>query len=125
MTTLTQAQVKAALVRLCDALLRQGTEQDGNWGWPTFHKEIEEIKASLAVAVNTAAAQVEESEWQQGYEAGMKSAAPAIAVLQAAVVATIERCAQVAEEEAEAFEGDLYGVLRRIAAAIRKLKCES
>ena len=106
MTQPTQAQIEAALVRLCDALLRQGTEQDGNWGWPTFHKEVKEIKTALT------AAQAGESEtkyvWARPSDKEKE--------WQAAI---IERCAQVAET----LVFDEYGKNRQeIAAAIRKLK---
>ena len=35
------------LAKLVDALLRKGTAQDGNWGWPAFHDELREMQASL------------------------------------------------------------------------------
>jgi len=38
---------------LCDALLRQGSEQDGNWGYPPFETDLKTIRAELADAIRT------------------------------------------------------------------------
>jgi hypothetical protein len=35
------------LCKLIDALRRQGTYQDGNWGYPSFQAELEEMQKSL------------------------------------------------------------------------------
>lgn len=35
------------LAKLLDALRRRGTAQDGNWGFPSFHEEIEEMHKSI------------------------------------------------------------------------------
>lgn len=35
------------MAKLIDALLRKGTEQDGNWGYPSFRAELEEMRKSL------------------------------------------------------------------------------
>lgn len=49
------ADLEVALCRLIGALLRQGTEQDGNWGWPTFSQEIRDILHSLPIAAQARA----------------------------------------------------------------------
>lgn len=36
-----------ALLKLIDAIRRRGTEQDGNWGWPTFTEELKDIENIL------------------------------------------------------------------------------
>lgn len=35
------------LAKLIDALLRKDTEKDGNWGYPSFEKELREMRQSL------------------------------------------------------------------------------
>lgn len=40
--------MREALYRLIDALLRLDSEQDGNWGWPSFDQELHDIRAALA-----------------------------------------------------------------------------
>lgn len=35
------------LLILCSALLRKGTDQDGNYGWPSFRQEVESLVANL------------------------------------------------------------------------------
>lgn len=41
---------KEALLRLIDALRRKDTEQDGNWGYPSFYEELDEIERLLTQA---------------------------------------------------------------------------
>lgn len=36
------------VAKLASALYRQNSEQDGNWGWPSFHDEMKAIQAELA-----------------------------------------------------------------------------
>ena len=38
---------KEAVLKLVEALLRKGTELDGNWGNPTFRGTLLEIKEGL------------------------------------------------------------------------------
>lgn len=38
---------REALLELIDALLRKGTEQDGNWGFPSFHEQLRLIRHRL------------------------------------------------------------------------------
>ena len=35
------------LDKLCFALERRGTAQDGNWGWPRFEDELTEIRTAI------------------------------------------------------------------------------
>lgn len=41
-------RLETAFDRLCDALKRRGTEQDGNWGHPPFNTELELIRQYAA-----------------------------------------------------------------------------
>ncbi len=34
--------------RLADAMLREGTERDGNWGFPSYYAEVEWAKQTAA-----------------------------------------------------------------------------
>lgn len=40
-------ETRKAVIRLIEAILRKNTEQDGNWGWPSFHQELRDILSSL------------------------------------------------------------------------------
>lgn len=40
-------RLERLLDKLCFALERRGTEQDGNWGRPNFSEELREIRAAL------------------------------------------------------------------------------
>gem|GEM_PF-3068160 len=42
------AKLADLLDKLCDALFRRGTEQDGNWGWPKFTDEVQEIRDQIS-----------------------------------------------------------------------------
>jgi hypothetical protein len=35
------------ILALLGALLRKNTEQDGNWGWPSFRSEIKRLEEEL------------------------------------------------------------------------------
>ena len=41
---------REALLILIDALLRKDTEQDGNWGWPSFTAELRYLQERLSPA---------------------------------------------------------------------------
>ena len=41
------ARLERLMAKMADALIRQGTDQDGNWGYPYFKAEINEIKKEL------------------------------------------------------------------------------
>lgn len=40
-------RLERLLFKLTDALIRKSTELDGNWGNPTFHSELSDIKKNL------------------------------------------------------------------------------
>lgn len=39
--------LQVMMAKLIGALLRKDTEQNGNWGYPTFHQELTEMLESL------------------------------------------------------------------------------
>lgn len=41
---------REAILVLISALLRKDTEQDGNWGYPSFYKELRELMSTLNAA---------------------------------------------------------------------------
>lgn len=36
------------MAKLIDALLRKGSEHDGNWGFPDFYDELRQMRESLS-----------------------------------------------------------------------------
>jgi hypothetical protein len=46
-------QLEDIVLKLLDALDRKGTEQDGNWGRPSFHDEVKELKLRLLDGTHT------------------------------------------------------------------------
>jgi hypothetical protein len=43
-------RLEILVAKLASALYRQDSEQNGNWGWPNFHKEMGDIQRALASA---------------------------------------------------------------------------
>lgn len=39
--------LREQVAKLCDALLRKDSEQDGNWGHPSFYDEVRAIRAEI------------------------------------------------------------------------------
>lgn len=56
MTTLQESdayridRLERLVLKLAEALERKDTEQDGNWGWPTFFQELHDVKKTLQLA---------------------------------------------------------------------------
>lgn len=45
--TITVTRAEGAILRLIDALRRKDSEQDGNWGFPSFYEELTQIENEL------------------------------------------------------------------------------
>lgn len=41
-------RLERLVLKLASALRRKDSEQDGNWGWPSFNQEMAEILTELA-----------------------------------------------------------------------------
>ena len=40
-------RLERVVAALLDALRRQGSIQDGQWGWPSFHEEVVDLLGQL------------------------------------------------------------------------------
>jgi hypothetical protein len=130
MTEPTQAQIESsALARLCDALLRWHTEQDGNWGYPSFRNEVAAIRDALTAAAGADEKKIDPDAYFESlnraahaFDRGYKEGGDTMK----------ERCAQVADGMAyvetcadDTANGTTNAApYRKVAAAIRALKDE-